>query len=332
MTDRDRRGLRGPVHTCRMHRYIITTLEFHPDGSLALQHHQNADGSTFTSTYEYESSRLLRVTTKDQAGKTTLQSCRYDSQGRLTRLLTQSESGVERVSETYEYDAAGQKKKTFFVDPTAPTSNSTAFWSAEGTDVSYSAQGTTSLTTLYNLSNQPTQLLFYNDAQKLLTRVTFTYDQAGNLVEEAQEILTPMFLTAMNPAQLAALRALTGGGHKRTHRYDSHGHRIETRTQMGALSDERVTIAYNEHGDRIAEVREDQERTYGMNEEGQLSETPTEQRANRSESRLHYQYDGYGNWITQSAETRSAPDQNFIPGSSEQREITYFDARHPEAH
>jgi hypothetical protein len=216
MTDRDRRGLRGPVRTCRMHRHIITTLEFHPDGALALQHHQNADGSAFTPTYDYESSRLLSVSTKDQAGKTTLQSCRYDSQCRLTRLLTQSESGVERVSETYEYDAASQKKKTFFVDPMALLS--TAFWSAESTDVSYSAEGTTSLTTLYNLSNQPTQLLFYNDAQQLLTRVTFTYDQAGNLVEEAQEILTPMFLTEMNPAQLAALRALTGGGHKRTHR------------------------------------------------------------------------------------------------------------------
>jgi YD repeat-containing protein len=81
VTDRDRWGLRGPVHTCRIQRtgYLrrcgpnssegdaceteertdVTSLQFRPDGFLAVQRHQNPDGSEWTTTNEYDDAGRL---------------------------------------------------------------------------------------------------------------------------------------------------------------------------------------------------------------------------------------------------------------------------------
>jgi hypothetical protein len=134
MTERDRWGLRGPVHTCRLQRTWysrrcgaeaceteersdITTLEFRSDGSLAHRSHLNPDGSEWTASFEYnDAGRLTTVCTENGPGLVDLQFYDYDIAGRFLRVISRPEGGADRIAESYEYDAAGHKKKTLHVD------------------------------------------------------------------------------------------------------------------------------------------------------------------------------------------------------------------------
>ena len=107
----------------------------------------------------------------------------YDTAGRLARVTARPMGGGDRIAEAYEYDSAGRKKKTLYVDLAAQRPNTQYAWGVEGTDSSYSAPGAATLTTLYNGHEQPTDLLFYDEAGRLLSRVEFRYDRDGNLVD-----------------------------------------------------------------------------------------------------------------------------------------------------
>ncbi|HEV2198505.1 MAG TPA: hypothetical protein VGR73_01695 [Bryobacteraceae bacterium] len=157
------------------------------DGSLARHSHDNADGSKWTATHEYnDMGRLTTVRTDNGAGFVDLQFYDYDAAGRLVSIIVRSKGGGDRVAESYEYDVAGRKKKTLHVDVDAQRPNTHYAWGVEGTDSGYSAPGAATLTTHYNEREQPTDLHFYDRAGALLSRVEFRYDEDGNLVEEAQ--------------------------------------------------------------------------------------------------------------------------------------------------
>jgi hypothetical protein len=348
-TERDGWGLRGPVHTCRIQRtwYFrrcgadaceteergdTTTLEFRANGSLARNWHRNPDGSEWTTTSEYNDTGQ-RTTTRSEngAGLMDLQYYEYNTAGQLVRVIAQPNGGGDRIAESYDYDAGGRKKKTFYVDLAAQRPNTHYAWGIEGTDSNYSAPGAATLTTLYNERDQPTNLDFHDRAGRLLSRVEFRYDQDGNLIEEAQmnlaERLPPEILASLNQAQLEAVRALLGGGEpiRRIHRYDEQGRRAETRSRMGLLGEDKKTVAYNDHGDQIEEISEHHQREYGMDDEGQLSDAPTSESASRSEARFCYDYDTFGNWVMKTIESRGGTDQDFTVSSVERRTISYFE-------
>ena len=239
MTDRDRWGLRGPVRSCRLQRTWYsrrgdgdlctneersdtTIVEFRPDGSLARRWHRNPDGSEWESTHEYDSiGRLVTVRAGNTAGLIDLHHYNYGSAGRLERVLVRGPDDRERIAESCEYDAAGRKRKTLYVDLTVKGSGGTHYSSGvEGTDCAYSAPGAVTVTTLHNTRDQPAELLFHDSAGRVLSRVEFVYDEAGNLLEE---------MLTKHPAQSAALVALLGADPvRRLYRYDAQGRRIET--------------------------------------------------------------------------------------------------------
>ena len=350
MTDRDRWGLRGPVQICRLQRMEYSRRcgaeaceteehthmsigEFRADGSLVRLWHRNPDGSEWTNTFQYNhTGRLLTVRTENTAGLAGFQVYEYDTTGRLARLIARAKDGGERVAEAYAYNMAGQKKKTLYVDLTTQPLNTHCAWAVEGTDSSYSAPGAATLTTVYDEHGHPTELLFHDVAGRLLSRVEFRYDEAGHLVEEAQtnaeETLPPELLTQLNAAQLETVRTLFGAAEplRRLHRYDEQGRRIETRSQLGPLGKSRKAVAYNDHGDQIEEVFEHEEREYGVDEQGRLSDSPTKERVTRSEARLRYDYDARGNWVEKVIEGRGGPDQDFTVSSTERRTLTYYEA------
>ena len=188
------------------------------------------------------------------------------------------------------------------------------------------------MTTLYNGHEQPTDLLFYDEAGRLLSRVEFRYDRDGNLVEEAQtnaaEIIPSELLTSLNQAQLETVRALfgvAGEPMRRMHRYNVQGCRAETRSRMGPLGGDRKTMAYNDHGDQIEEVFEHDRREYGLDDEGRLSDAPTKESVSRSEARFRYDYDTHGNWVMRTIESRGGTDQDFTQSSVERRTVSYFE-------
>jgi hypothetical protein len=349
MTDRDRWGLRGPVHVCRLRRTWYsrrcdakaceaeeggdtTEVEFRADGSLGRRWHHNPDGSEWTSTYEYDDlGRLRTLRTEDAAGVANVQFYEYDTAGRLARVMARPKDGGDRIVESYEYDAAGRKKKTAYVELTTQQPNTCYGWAVEGTDSIYSAPGAATLSTLYNDRDQPAELLFCDAAGRPLSRVEFRYDDVGNLIEEAQtnltEALPSEMLKSLNQAQLEAVRALLGAAGqatRRIHSYDEHGRRVETRWRMGLLAGERKTVAYNDRGDPVEEVSEHDRRGYAIDDEGRLSDTPTRGSVSCSQARFRYDYDAHSNWLTKTVESRGGPDRDFTLSSVERRAIEYF--------
>lgn len=273
MTERERWGLRGPVQSCQLQntlylrycgadacetgeRNFMTVLDFHVDGSITRRWHKNQDGSEWTSSYEYDrAGRLVTLQTGHAAGIVHLQLYEYEVAERLARVISRPKNGDDRIAESYEYDAAGRKKKTFYVDVAAKRADTHYAFGVEGTDSGYSAPGATTLTTLYNERDLPTELIFHDETGRLLSRVAFGYDAAGRLVKEAQtsaeEMLPPEIMTSLNQPQRETLRALFGAGGepvRRLHRYNEQGLKAETRSRMGPLGGDCKTMAYNELG------------------------------------------------------------------------------------
>ena len=349
MTEREGWGLRGPVRNCRLERTWYsrrcgadacdieergdtTTLDFRPDGSLNRHWHHNSDGSEWTMTYEHnDDGRLMTARTENASGVVDLQFYEYDAAGRLVRVIVRSKDD-DRTAESYEYDVAGRKKKTLHVDVAAQRPDTQYAWGVEGTDSCYSAPGATALTTLYDEREQPADLLFYDGVGRLLSRVEFSYDRDGNLIEEAQtraaETLPPEMFTSLNEAQLKTVRAMLGAGDeptRRQHRYNEQGRRAETRSRIGPLGSDTKTVAYNDHGDQSEEVFESEKQDYNIDDQGRLSDAPTRQSVSRSEARFRYEYDANGNWVRKTVGSRAANDQEFILSSVERRTVGYFE-------
>ncbi|MBV8846243.1 MAG: hypothetical protein JO307_25840 [Bryobacterales bacterium] len=346
VTDRNRWNLRGLVKTCKIERTWFMTrcgadacetetrndvsaLEFRPNGSLARHKHLNPDGSEHTTVYEYNQADLLTIVRAEHSsGDVHLQLYEYDQAGRLARLIMRSGAG-ERVTESYEYDQHGRKSKIIHVDQLGVRPNA---WRVEGTDAFYSAPDAALVTTHYNERDQPAELLFHDSTGNLVSRVEFRYDGNLNLVEEEQttfaDMLPPEATAQMNAAQREAVRHLFAAA-RRSHRYDEHNRRIETRNQMGLLSEEHMSMFYNDRGDMIGQIVEAQDREFGMDDEGQLSPAPATERSRWSEARFTYEYDVQGNWVSKTSEGRNRPDADFTVHSIERRVNSYFDLNAP---
>jgi len=324
MSDRDGWDLRGPVRSVdielggRGSRH-----EFRPDGALVRQWHQNGDGSESTLIYTYDAAdRLESVRFENSSGPTSLRRYEYDEAGRIVRLLLRDHEGTERVLEGYAYDAQGRKTKTYFA-------HETVGYGVDGSKTFYSAPNATTIITVYNGAHRPTELLFRDAAGALLSRVDFRYDEFGNLIEESQTLsespLPPNFLEQLNPAQREAVRELlVNEAPQIIHRYDAFGRRIETVSQFGQLSTDRVSTGYNEYGDLSQEITEREQREFGFKEEGGPLESGPIQRS-RSELRFRYEYDARGNWTSKVIESRYGESQDFLVASTERRTLIYFD-------
>lgn len=347
MNVRKEEKLRGPVRTCSVQRSWFsrrcggdaceveengdrTELEFHEDGTLLLQSHTNPDRSRWTIRYEreYEAGQLRAVL---QMGEDGAISCRteYDEQGRVSRVIEQPD-GTKRITEKYEYEGA-RKKRTQYVGSSNRIQNTLYSYRVQGTETGYSAPGTTKVSTLYDEREQPVELLFHDASERLLSRVAFTYDADGNLIEELQTRPWEGLGDVLNEVprdQLEAVQAmLTSIGQpiRVTHRYDSVGHRVETHMQFGLLSDETKRMSYNENGDEITQVSETHSRGCGPDEQGKLAPVPDTERVSGSEARFLYEYDAYGNWTMKTVEGRGGIDSEFSVSSIERRTIQYFE-------
>ena len=340
MTDRERWNLRGPVQSCLVERtwYLRRckadaceteeradngTVEFRTDGSLARAKSRNSDGSEGKRDYEYDDrGRLLKIRIEN-AGRADEQVFEYDPAGRVARLIARPHDGGERLVESYEYDGAGRKKKTFFVDEASR--HALNAWGVEGTDAAYGAQGAATIITFYDERDQPGEVVFLDSDSQELTRVELRYDEAGRLVEEVQSkyTLPAEMLACFDEAQKETVRAAFSA--RRTHRYDELGRRVQTRLQMGPLGGDAKTVIHNDYGDPIREITEHEQREYGMDDEGHFSPAPTKETVHRSEARFLYEYDASGNWVVKIVEGRGGDNQEFTRSSMERRTITYFE-------
>lgn len=351
MDDRAKLGLRGPVRTCyceskslerngvRKESTHSENYLYNPDGSLAEQNSTYSNGSQSMIRYGYDAiGRLLEIESGNMGEKWSKTFYRYDDNGRLIRIISISPDGKENVSETYSYDEQGRKTKTFYV-PSLPKGDTGTLisYSSEIIGSTFMAEGTTSISTLYNEKDHPAEMLFHDAQHRLMKKILFRYDAQGHVLEESQVVVSPNpdilpaeFRNQLNPEQLKTVEKLfgTAPGHYpfATYRYDNRGRLIEKRVSISSLGEDREIKTYNEHGDEL-EVRSTHiNRDVRFSEAGELEETPdpSDERRVESETRYAYQYDDRGNWTERTRSLRSKPDQPFTVYSIDHRTLTYY--------
>jgi hypothetical protein len=131
--------------------------------------------------------------------------------------------------------------------------------------------------------------------------------------------LPPEMRAQMNPAELEAVRRIMGSPSEPgrvVHRYDERGRRVETRSRLlGPVGDHRKTIVYNDYGDPVEEIIDDERREYDIGDSGELIDRQDSTTRHRSEARFDYEYDDRGNWVKKAVEG----------GSIERRTLVYYD-------
>ena len=344
--------LRGAVRSCRVERTWFSrqcgaeeceteecsdsgVVEFGKDGLLRNHLHRNLDGSRWRTVYEYDHAcRLIERRSsaegQDGAGTVHIELYQYDELGRPIRTLARTGESGERVTETYLYDEAGRKQKTFHIDVASQRADTRYSWGIEGTDSCYSAPGAATMTTAYDELGHPLTVSFHDAAGNLLSRIELTYDQNGKLIKEAQVRAEPVFppeiLESLSEEECAVFSGFLGESGKfttRVHRYDENGHRVESSLKMGPLGGDRISMTYNEYGDIVEQVTENESREYSLGAE-ESAVQPEKRSVSRSEARFHYEYDAQGNWTVKTVKNR-AEDLDFTVCSVDRRSIDYFE-------
>jgi hypothetical protein len=304
VTDREEAGLRGRVRICSAERDYVypdrrwvmyTTDTFSPHGNLLERLHRNPDGSHWSTICRYDERELMIE--KEQATKEPkahqLFSYRYDPLGRLDRIILHSAQEGERVFESVQYGADGTKTKTSYPTPLDDMQRRTISVFAESMlHVSIDA---VIIMTVLDASDRAIRKVLYDSDDRVIRRIAFRYDARGLLLEEGE---------------------LVGGSirddFRNVYRYDALGRQIEADRRWGDMGGGRRSFAYNDCGDVVQEVIE---QNMGLMQEDIGVQSWTE--------RFAYQYDDYGNWIGRTTETIVHTGGSRV-SMIERRELTYY--------
>lgn len=354
MTDLTRWSLRGPVRTLRTEsaewnpevgdwwplesRSVAT---FRADGQLSEIEHHNPDGSVPRQVRVYDEGGRLA---ESQCWSNDLLTRRvvhtYDASGRSVSAATVDAAGARHETERCRYDENGRKTKVVFltVPDTGGVSCSTGscgtMYSVEGTDVAYSAPGATTITTLYDEHERPSEVVFRDASNAAINRVVFARDPDGRVLSERMEftdlggLLGPAVDATLPSDERAALMELVKAAFDgqmfshATYAYDEKGRRVETTRRMGKLSEERVTVRYDDFDNPVDEVRSDVSREMRMDDGVVKNE---ESRSHVQHVRFDYRYDAHGNWTERVVLHRSGPDADERPSNIERRTIAYYE-------
>jgi hypothetical protein len=304
--EREEAELRGPVKTCGADRDYVypdrhwvmhTDDAFSPQGHLLERLHRNPDGSRWWMVCRYdERGRILEKehTGQEPEGRQMF-SYRYDSLGRLDRVIVHSAPEGERVFEWMQYSADGTKTKTSYPTPLSDTKRRTTGVSADARlHLSIDA---VAIMTVLDATDRPIRKVLYDVDDRVIRRVAFRYDEHGLLLEEGEVV---------------------GGSiredFRNVFRYDALGRKIEVVQRWGdELGGSRLAFAYNEHGDVVQKSIEQNSGFLRDDDAGAQSWT----------ERFAYQYDDHENWIQRTTETILRTGEARV-SMIEQRELIYY--------
>jgi hypothetical protein len=353
MSDLARWELGGPVRTLGTHfaewnsetgdwwplknRFVAM---FRPDGQLSEIEHHNPDGSVPREVRVYDEDGRL---TEDQWWANGVMARRvlhtYDVGGRPASSVTVDVDGTKRETELSRYDENGRKKKVIFLpvpessDASCSTRSCGTMYGVEGTDAAYSAPGATTNTTTYDERELPSEVTFRDASQVVVCRVVFSRDLGGRALSERMEfagpggLLGPAIDANMPAGERASLMELLKTVFEdhtfslATYAYDEKGRRIESVRRMGTLSEERVTVRYDDFDNPVEEVRLDVSREMRMDDGAVKSE---ERPSHVQHVRFEYRYDAYRNWTERIVWQRMEPNADERPSNIERRTITYY--------
>jgi hypothetical protein len=343
-------NLRGPVHTLRFEQTPwdadaqawkpvrhVTTAVFRPDGQTVEVVAHNPNGSTSHRAWHYDDSgRLAETRSWMNDDAPTRVTYDYDADGRVRLGVLITPDGLRSETERSTYDAAGRRTKVAVL-PSLPAGAGEVpmLHGVEGSTVSFGAPGATTLATDYDERGLPIAAAFHDAAGRVVLRVTFTRDDAGRVLTEEARIGGPFFLANLPsdqdlPAEARVqLEAFAGVAfpddvyHSAVHTYDAAGRLIERITRFGAMTEDRTTFEYGDHGDPVEEISSGWSRSMNSEEGGGVDQGQREV-AERA-TRFEYQHDAHGNWTERITLHRSAPNGSFNRGLIERRIISYHD-------
>jgi YD repeat-containing protein len=358
MSDREKAGLHGPVRTCAVDTVLpdgksyLTTTEYSPDGRLLTFRSTNSDDAEWIITKTYDVDGRPTRTISGNSHEPGLESVyTYDGAGRLLSITNSPHEG-DRVD--FHFDEQGRKTATQSFDlKTLERARTTAYaisaWEAADSGAGVPIGGT--IVSIYDGHDEPTEARVLDPAGQTVTRFVRTFDANGRVIEENQERENPglMFverfssedrariddkeMEALNKAAKALFNGQRGTG--TTYAYDAQGRIVESRERNFVF--EKITaILYNDQGDKA------EERTtimgnsvipvgaeYSIDENGTL--VPSQPEVERlapagvpsedSKILYTYQYDSYGNWVEQTLNHDSRPDE---PLNVNRRKVTYY--------
>jgi YD repeat-containing protein len=323
VTDREKYGLRGDVHSLRQE---FAELDFTTEGWLPARHssvtvflrdgrldhieNHNPDGSVVRSVYRYDSAgRLTEMRSGDSSW-----THHYDDLGRIVRVI-----GPSGDLERFRYETNGSRLRIQLVPSETQARNAMFSCGVEGSEHSYSAQGTVEIHTLYDTAGHTVEIRFLNAGGGLLNRVVCMYDPEGRLLREGQ---IPGEALPIRDLLLMQMAGLGGEISSTEYEYDSQGRRIVANRCLGKVMNERVARRYDQFGNKIEETHDETKCDLSV---GPTGMKPDKESHSCQSVRFEYQYDEQGNWTEQVVSTRPEPNPNFQPQNVHRRVITYWE-------
>ncbi len=328
MDDRSRQSLKGLVST--LHSEIAdwdaeakswrpprfsTMTHFLPDGQISEVEYHHPDGSVYrVGNYYDDAGKLKESRSRSNNDAETNSLYRYDDSGRLVRVVSIDENGLQRDSQIFRYDDAGRKTAQYFLSIDA-------------------GAGAMSFSVGLGDSDQTTESVWYDRNHRFLQRVTYIRDANGKLLKEEMHLDDDAFAsgeiarasTAEREQLMALLTKVLGADRvmaTTSYRYDEGGRQIERRIQMANLGDTRTTYTYDDRGYAVDEV------TVSVRREMKVNETGNEHFANESlettSAHYDYQYDAHGNWIERIASFVAQNSSVLQRSNIERRQISYY--------
>jgi YD repeat-containing protein len=353
MSDREQRGLRGPVKSCTeesTHAGMTDadgknypeihweyTTEYDVDGRILSTRRRNSDGSQWVTSYAYDASgRLLKVTSGVEGKALTQKTYSYDQQGRLQN-ISDDARGDSPVS--FHYDERGRKTK-IEISRSADYRPNTAVAGSpfELADRAPNLPGGGSATTIYDEHDQATEVQIRDANGELVNRALRIYDAQGHIIEEKQildnpETMIPSEARARMLAesglsadqlqqelrtQLTKLMVGQSGPYSVSYRYDTQG-RVNHTNRRIFNNEVEIGTTYNEHGDTESEIT----RSTRLDVETDPT-TPAPSLPSYSEVGYSYQYDQRENWTEKAVSYRSSPGGTFQSSTVIKRTLAYY--------
>jgi len=351
--DRAHNALRGPVKSCKEETTFPAVADIRPqtrseytteldrEGREISTRILQSDGSSWITRSEYSpSGQLLKMVSGVEGKKLSTTSYIYDDQGRVQKIVPDSQGEVPGLSQpiSFHYDQHGRKTST--VSSTAADyrpNTASGLGPFEALDLPPNLPGGGTATTIYDEHDRPTEVEVRDAKGELVMHSTRTYDSQGRVLAEKQfhDNFAPMFSpeahekvlqeSGLSPEQLATLVQAElpklMGGHTETYTinyaFDVHGRVSHTSRRIFNQQDE-IDTTYNDHGDVDSEI------TRSTEIPSADGTPPDTGRSPYSEVRYSYQYDEHGNWTEKTTAYRSSPDENFQSPSTIKRTLTYY--------
>jgi len=290
----------------------VTTEEYRKDGKISSSG-LRCETWAHRSSYSYDDAGRL-IETRFWNGETPggWQVNEYDG-GRLVRTVGHSPDGTSEPHErTYAPDGSYEQIVHF---PEILFNMHVPLGAVEGLDCSIGVPYAKTMITRYDREDRACGILIKDGMEREVRRLEVDRDEHGRVVKAelfADESPIPGVLALGVDVPMTTWEF----------QYDENGYLIEMKQDMFGLCEERRTHVYDDRGNCIETVTEEQ------SFEGHVSDHGTIERgtAKSHGSRAHfsYQYDAQGNWIEKVTAQRYGSNPDFTPVSIERREIAYY--------